>query len=90
MIALLECGRVVVSIERIEEWGLCDYEDKELIIRKSLSESNKIQTLVHECAHYLFPEFSEKTILSIESDLYKKLTKEERMHLARFVRLRKK
>lgn len=74
ILRLLASGRVLVLQENISEWGLCEYENKTLVIRRSLSRKNKAKTLIHECTHYLHPEFREETVLSIEYDLWKSIT----------------
>lgn len=73
ILRLLASGRVHVLQENIVEWGLCEYETRSLVIRASLSRRNKAKTLIHECVHYLHPEFSEDTVLCIERDIWKQI-----------------
>ena len=77
VLKLLKSGRVAIVHDSIEEWGLCDWDEKTLYIRKSLSERNKVTTIIHECIHYLYPNFEEETVLCIERDVFKHLTDEE-------------
>lgn len=34
-------------------WGICDYENKAIIINSSISLKDKIDTIIHESIHYL-------------------------------------
>ena len=85
IVALLSSRKVMVLLEKIDEWGLCYYEDHTLVIRESLSKDNQVRTLIHECTHYLYPELSEKSVLSIERDLYKILDVDTRKFLLIFL-----
>lgn len=78
---MLRSPSVTVDVCTLDEWGLCDYEDKTLFVRKTLSENNRIRTLIHEGVHYLNPSFKEDTVLLIERDLYQSLTKADRADL---------
>lgn len=71
---LLTSDRVIVLLEKIPEWGLCERENNTISIRKTLSRKNKAKTLIHECIHYLYPQFEEDTVLRIERDLWNQIT----------------
>jgi len=86
MCTLLASKKVTVVLRSMKCWGLCDYKKNRLSIRESLGERNKVRTLVHECAHYLYPELTEKTILCIERDVYRSLTGDEYSTLLRFLK----
>jgi hypothetical protein len=52
-------------------YGWCLYEKDMLLVdhRKS-----PIRTAYHECLHYLYPEWSETKVLSVESKMINRLT----------------
>lgn len=67
---------VVIEHRLMRDYGLC-YFDEKIVIRATLSERNKVKTLIHECVHWLYPELSEKAVRVIEKDLYEKLSDKE-------------
>ena len=90
ILKLLEGKRVVITVcsldKRAHFWGLCDYVDRELFVSKRLCERNRIRTLIHESVHFLYPQFSEVTVLAIENDVYTHLTQDEYTRLAALVK----
>lgn len=60
------------------KFGLCDFEKKEITIDVvSLIES----TIIHEMAHAIHPDWSEKKVLSYEKRRYPKLSLRQKKEL---------
>ena len=49
--------------------GYCDWDYIALDFRKDL-----VQTILHECTHYLYPELSESKVIKREKELMKVIT----------------
>lgn len=88
IVRLLKKKRVNVTIASLTGnlWGLCDFEDRELFIKKSLSEKNKVKTLIHECLHFLYPKKRELWVLRIENEVFRALLKTEYEYLLNYIR----
>lgn len=86
ILKLLNSGRVEVVQARISEWGLCDYNEKVLYVRKTLSDNNRVTTLVHECIHFLNPDFKERKVLALEKVVYNNLSKTEHKQVLSFLK----
>ena len=72
MISTLKIGEDwwrVIECELQQEPDLCgltDYENRTILIRKSLSNREKIYTLAHEITHAVFPDVNEEAVLRME------------------------
>lgn len=75
VLRLLKQG-VTIEHRLIKDYGLC-YHFERIVIRATLSEKNKVRTLIHECLHWLYPELSERSVRALEDDLFNKLTRHE-------------
>ena len=90
VIRLLNSNRVEVKIVHLKGlWGLCDYEDSELFVRKGMTTNNQITTLIHECLHFLNPSWGERLVLQAEKRVYDSLTHKEKEFLEDFIKERR-
>lgn len=78
---ILDTRFVGVRFERIREWGLCFFSEREVVIRASLCERNQIRTLIHEHIHYLRPRWGEASVVEKEDIVYRSLSEEEYLRL---------
>lgn len=88
ILRLLSSGRIKLELHRLVPglWGLYDFSDRTISIRKSLCEKSKIRTLVHECLHAINPTRHENWVRARENEVVASLTASEYKTLARIVR----
>ena len=55
--------------------GLCDWDNKEILIDERQTARNKLDTIVHEHLHRMHPDWSEKQVAKEATDLASALWK---------------
>lgn len=88
IIKLLSEKKATVSLTTLTGglWGMCDFQDRELFIKKTLRIESQIKVLIHECLHLLNPSKSEKWVLKTEAYVYDNLVKSEHRYLKNYLR----
>lgn len=87
VIRLLNSNKVEVRLCNLRGlWGLCDYENHELLINKRLCTISQVKTLIHESIHYIFPNKTEREVLKLEGLVYNHLSFDETNFLRDFLR----
>ena len=56
-------------------YGLCNYDTKEITIRKSLDGDLRLDTIIHECLHACYPDLDDECIDETATDITKLLSR---------------
>jgi Zn-dependent peptidase ImmA (M78 family) len=60
-----------------KDWGECDYGNRKIKINKEAKSKRRLNTIVHELAHAIFPKMSHKNIYELANVISKVLLKDK-------------
>ena len=63
------------KLGRNRAFGMCDWDNKEILIDERQTGRNKFETIIHEHLHRMRPDWSEKQVTSDARDLGEALWK---------------